>query len=121
MAHSLTPLILCSQVTFSESPHLCPHCLRPHLSTLLQFSSAHLTPYDHMASSLEGKLFEGRGLPVSSAAQFLVLCMEWTFKHYLFKELAVHGHPSENPILGSQPFSWSTSNSPAPWGPLPNP
>lgn len=85
------------------------------------FFSAHLTPYDHMASSLEGKLFEGRGLPVSSAAQFLVLCMEWTFKHYLFKELAVHGHPSENPILGSQPFSWSTSNSAAPWRPLPNP
>ena len=58
-----------------------------------------------MASSLEGKLFEGRGLPVSFMAQLLVLCMERTFKHYLFKELAVHGHPSENPVLVSQPFS----------------
>ena len=75
------------------------------------FPSARLTPYDHKASSLDGKLFEGRGLPVSFTAQLLLLCMERTFKHYLFKELVVHGHPSENPVLGSQPFSWSTSTS----------
>ena len=121
MAHCLTPLILCSQVTFSERSHLYPHCLCPHhpLPCFVFFGSS--DTICHTAFSLEGKLSEGRGLPVSFTVSFLVLCMEWTFKHNLFKELVVHGHPLENPILGSQPFSWSTSTSLLLWDPSPTP